>query len=88
MPTKTTIKWRSILGLIFLYIALWNNWQWIWGILFLIWAVSNIVSETTYFVETIEKKKNPILYWLIISTWILLAIYCFLSIFYPESGNY
>ncbi len=88
MPTKTTIKWRSIIGLLFLYIALLQDWQWIWGILFLMWAVSNIRSGTTYFIEFIEKSKNPILYWAIITTWILLAIYSFLPVFYPTLNSY
>lgn len=88
MPSKMTIKWKSIIGLLFLYIALWNDWQWIWGILFLTWAIKNIISENTYFIEAIEKSKNPILYWAIILTWILLAIYSFLPLFYSALSNY
>ena len=88
MPIKMTTKWKSVIGLLFLYIALWNDWQWVWGILFLMWAIANIMSETTYFVEFVEKSKNPILYWAIILTWILLAIYSFLPWLYPEVNNY
>ena len=82
MTTQPNIKWRSILGLILIYIALWFNWSWLWGMLFLFWAVAGILSDVTYFMEPIEKEENPILYWVINSSWLLMAIYCFLPLIF------
>lgn len=83
MVTKTAIKWRTIIGLILFYIAIWFNWQWMWGILFLVWVVPDIFSGITYFIEPIAKSENPILYWFIIFSWVWMAIYSLLIPFSP-----
>ncbi|UTW66490.1 hypothetical protein KFE94_17855 [bacterium SCSIO 12643] len=74
-------KWRTIGMLIFLYIAILKDWQWIWGILFSIWVIENLKSQSTYLIEPIERKDTPVLYWSMVVTWTLLAIYSFSSIF-------
>ena len=85
---KSSFKWRSILGLILVYIAMWYNWQWIWGILFLIWVIPDLFSGVTYFIEPIEKSKNPMLYWIIIVSWILMSLYSFTPLIFPEWKYY
>jgi len=78
-PTKSTsIKWRTIIGLIFIYLAVWFNWQWAWGILFLLWVIPDLFTGVTYFMEPIEKTENPMLYWIIIVSWILMSFYSIL----------
>lgn len=88
MATKSAIKWRSILGLILLYLVIWYNWQWAWGILFLIWVIPDLISGVTHFIEPIEKKENPVLYWVIMVSWLLLCMYSIASLFWPELNNY
>ena len=88
MAKQTSIKWRTILGLISMYVAMWFNWQWAWGILFLMWVIPDIFSGTTYFMEPIEKEKNPILYWIIIISWILIIIYSISTLFISELKYY
>jgi len=84
MASRTHIKWRSIVGLIIIYIAMWLNWQWIWGLLFILWVIPDLFSGVTYFLEPVEKNKNPILYWVIIGSWILMSLYSFSSLFFPD----
>ena len=86
--SSTSIKWRTILGLIFIYIAMWFNWQWAWGILFLIWVIPDLITGVTYFMEPIEKKEHPILYWIIILSWILMSFYGLATLFFPEWKYY
>lgn len=74
METGKT-KWRTIIALIIMYITVYFDWQWAWGVLFLIWVVPDIFTGTTYFIEPINRKENPILYWVIIVSWILMAFY-------------
>lgn len=80
----TSIKWRSIIGLILIYIAMWFNWQWIWGVLFLIWVIPDVMSGVTYFMEPIEKDRHPILFWTIILSWILMSVFSIGIFFFPE----
>jgi len=81
-------KWRTILGLIFIYLAMWFNWQWAWGILFLLWVIPDLITGVTYFMEPVEKKEHPILYWIIIGSWILMSLYSMSTLFFPEWKYY
>ncbi len=78
---KKTIKWRTITALVLMYIAILMNWEWAWGILFLFWVIPDIFSGVTYFIEPIIKKENPMLYWVIIVSWILMAVYSLSTLF-------
>ena len=86
--SNSSSKWRTILGLIFIYIAMWFDWQWAWGLLFLLWVIPDLITGVTYFMEPIEKKKNPILYWIIILSWILMSLYSMATLIFPEWKYY
>ncbi|WP_040281670.1 hypothetical protein [Psychroserpens damuponensis] len=78
---KKTMKWRTIIALVLMYIAMIMNWTWAWGILFLLWVIPDILRGTTYFIEPIEKKEHTLLYWIIIVSWILMAVYSISTVF-------
>mgnify|MGYP000566103992 CR=1 FL=1 len=78
---KTSLKWRTIIALVLMYVALLLNWQWIWGFFLLIWIVPDLKSGTTYFIEPISKKENPLVFWLIMISWGLMAIYSFILLY-------
>lgn len=75
------IKWRTIFGLILVWVATILNWQWIWGVVFLIWIIPDFYTGVTYFIEPISKKDNPLLYWLIMISWVALSILTIATIF-------
>ncbi|MFD2567263.1 hypothetical protein [Pseudotenacibaculum haliotis] len=72
---KNSVKWRTVIALILMYIAILMSWEWAWGVLFLYWVIPDLFSGVTYFVEPIYKNENPNLYWVIVISWILLALY-------------
>ncbi|WP_339756615.1 hypothetical protein [uncultured Winogradskyella sp.] len=78
---NNTFKWRTITALVLMYIAMFMNWEWAWGILFLFWVIPDLFSGVTYFIEPISKKENTALYWVIIISWILMALYSFSTLF-------
>ena len=82
---NSNLKWRTIIGLILVYIAAIFNLQWAWGVLFLFWVIPDIFTGVTYFIEAIEKKENPFLYWFIVATWLLMSIYMIATPFIPNS---
>lgn len=82
MPKQNSIKWRTIIGLILMYIGMWYDWQWVWGLLFLIWVIPDLKSGVTHFIEPIVKKENPILYWIIVLSWLLMSVYSFVLQYY------
>ena len=76
-------KWRTITGLILIYstVLLYPSYQWIWAVLFMYWVIPDIISGTTHFIERIERNANPILYWIIVITWLAMAAYIFIEAF-------
>lgn len=78
---KTSTKWRTIVALVLMYVAIIMNWQWAWGILFMLWVIPDILTGMTYFIEPVEKKENPLLYWIIIISWVLMALYSISTLF-------
>ena len=77
------IKWRTIVGLILIYltVVLYPSYQWVWGVLLIYWVIPDLVSGTTHFIERIERGENPFLYWIIILTWLAMAAYIFVEAF-------
>jgi len=88
MAKSKSFKWRTILGLIFIYIAMWFNWQWAWGVLFLLWVIPDLFTGVTYFMEPVAKKEDPILYWIIIVSWILMSLLSMATLIFPEWKYY
>ncbi len=85
---KNTIKWRTIVALILMYVAILMNWEWAWGVLFLFWVIPDIFSGITYFIEPISKKEDQVLYWIIIISWLLMAIYSLSTLFIDYNQFY
>lgn len=83
---KKTIKWRTLIALILMYIAIFMNWEWAWGVLFMFWVIPDLFSGITYFIEPISKKENPKTYWIIIISWILMALFSLSTLVIDYSG--
>ncbi|WP_261835505.1 VOC family protein [Vibrio ishigakensis] len=75
LSRKSKPKWRAILGLCLVVVAVITEMNWIWGALFLSWVIPDIYTASTHFFEPVQRKHNPIIYWLIIGTWLLLSVY-------------
>ena len=81
--TIQNYKWRTIVGLILIYltVVLYPSYQWIWSVLLIYWVIPDLVSGTSHFIERIERKDDPILYWIIIITWLAMAAYILIEEF-------
>lgn len=73
--SSPNIKWRSFIGLVGIYLIVLFEQDWAWGLLFLFWVVPDLKSGTTYFIEAVERRSNPWMYWAIVLTWLGLAAY-------------
>lgn len=80
-------KLPTVVALAALLIATWMDWQWVWGVFFLYWAVLGIATGQAFVVRTVDQYESPVLFWLISVTWLVVAA---LSIFYdlfPETAG-
>lgn len=80
-------KWKTVLGLLILYVAVLFEQTWVWGALFIFWTALGLRAGETFFVETVRRRDNPILYWLIIATWIGLSLYLIATDFIRPGGT-
>lgn len=75
-------KIKSKLALILIFVALFMQKFWLFGILFLIWAILDIKNKQTHLLEPITRESNPILYTVVVLSWLGLAIFSFSGLFY------
>ena len=71
------IKWKSILGLIILLLAVYFSWNWLWGLFFLYWVVGDVIRGETYFFDHISRWDDPVLYWCLMVSWTGLSLLYF-----------
>ncbi|MEM7348630.1 MAG: VOC family protein, partial [Chloroflexota bacterium] len=71
----------TFIGLIIIYIAIFLNQQWLWGLIFLLFLIPDLRSGELHFVERISKRENPIWYWLLMITWLWVALYLMITPF-------
>lgn len=55
------------------------GWNWMWGLLFIFWTVPAYLSGSVFFIDMVERAKQPVFYWAILVTWILLGVIMILS---------
>jgi len=68
-------KWKTIITLILMLLAIVFNWNWFWGVLLLFGLIHYIVSKEIHFVEVVTKKETPMLYYSMLILWSVLTLY-------------
>ena len=63
-------RWPTILAIPVLLIATYLGWYWVWGALFVYWAVPAVLSGEVFLVEPILRSDQPILFWIITAMWL------------------
>ena len=69
------VRWKSILALGLIGAGVWFEWYWIWGILALIWGITDLKNRHTYLLEDIPRDQAPVLYWVVVLMWLSLGIW-------------
>ena len=67
------MKWKSLVGVALLWVAVILEIEWVWGLVFLMWLIPDLMSRDTYFLEYVSRKENPISYWLIMGSWLIFS---------------
>lgn len=68
-------KWKTIVALIPLIIAIVMDWWWFFTLLFIWQIIISIQTEKIEYVEEVKKSEHPTLYWIIVGVWVFLAVY-------------
>lgn len=55
----------------FLVISSFFEMNWVWGLLFIGWTIPAYFNRVIFFIDLIERDKEPVFFWLIFIIWIL-----------------
>ena len=67
------------MGLILVYLAIFLELDWVWGLLFLLWVLPDLKTGTTYFIEPLSIRSQPFLYLAVTLTWTFLSLYLLIA---------
>ena len=74
-------KGRALASLLLIFVAVIFNAYWLWGLLLLFWAVNDLVRGHTWLTEDVARLQDPILFYLIVITWLIFGFYLSFSPF-------
>ena len=75
-------KFKTKLALVLIFVAIFTQKYWLFGILFLIWAFLDIKNKQTHLFDLVTRSANPYLYWIVVLTWLGLALLSLSGLFY------
>lgn len=74
--------WKSLVALAIMPFAFYFNFvEFYFAILFLIWSILGLKNKRTFLLDDISQRESPILFWMVITLWLILAL---LSLAYSE----
>lgn len=74
---KTPVRWRSILGIVIVLCAIALDMPILFGVLYILWAIQEIIYGQAYILEDVNKYENRVLFWVIVFLWLGCGIYVF-----------
>ncbi|MEM9104562.1 MAG: hypothetical protein AAGC96_02815 [Pseudomonadota bacterium] len=69
MSAFSRYKPLTLLALGMLAVATLMGWLWVWGLLYLYWAVTGAMSGRAFVIEDITRSESPVLFWVINVLW-------------------
>ena len=83
-PRSSVLKtWPTLTALAVLWMLTFAGQYWVYALLFLAWGVYDLATGESSFIQRVSRRDQPLTYWLVVSTWILLSA---LWLAYPDSG--
>ena len=70
-PLATTqYPWKTWLAIALMVVGAVFGWTWIIALLFWGWAMNDIITGKSFFIETVSRKLHPITFWALQLLWI------------------
>lgn len=75
--TRRPVKWRSIFGIITVVLSIALDMPILFGVLYILWAIQEMIHGQAYILEDVNKYENRALFWIIVFLWLGCGIYVF-----------
>ncbi|MEM9463844.1 MAG: hypothetical protein AAGA90_00640 [Actinomycetota bacterium] len=72
--TRPAGAWPTLVGLAILWIAAVADQVWLFAALFIGWALFDVLTGESHFVQRITRRDHPFVFWAIITSWIAMSI--------------
>ncbi|MEM7339949.1 MAG: hypothetical protein AAF467_14940 [Actinomycetota bacterium] len=66
--------WPTIVGLVVLWVAAVANQVWVFALLFVGWALLDVATGESHFIQRITRRENPKVFWSIVGSWIVMSV--------------
>lgn len=66
--------WPTIAALVVLWVAAIANQVWLFAVLFIGWAVYDVLAGESHFIQRITRRDHPVVFWSIITSWIVMSV--------------
>ena len=66
--------WPTWIVVVLIWISAILNQSWMYGTLLLAWAVFDLVTGRSTFIQDITRSEHPITFWVIVVTWICMGV--------------
>ncbi|MEL7026191.1 MAG: VOC family protein [Pseudomonadota bacterium] len=74
-PSSTSQPLLAWAGLGLIAISVLTGWAWIWAVFLAAWVIAGLRDRATYLLQTVTRADHPILYWTLLSSYSLLAVF-------------
>lgn len=74
-PSSGGSKWPTILVLAILIATTVFNVYWVWGLLFIYWAIGGIRTNEMFIVQPLSRADNPGLFWFACVSWVGIGLW-------------
>lgn len=66
--------WRAVIALVLIYISVVLQWNWTWGVLFVLWTLPALRTGEVHLIDKVKRLERPWLFAFILFTWIVLSL--------------
>ena len=73
------IKWKTILAILMVTAGIMLDLPILFGLLYIFWAILDIKTGHAYIIEDISRHEHPILFWIIVTLWMISGLYVFIN---------
>lgn len=72
--TRSLRLWPTWIAVAALWAFALTEQIWLFAVLFLAWAAFDIATGESSFVQRVTRRDQPVTYWLVVSSWVLLSV--------------
>lgn len=71
-----------------LMVSTYFGFQFLWGALFVFWTIQSLRSGSAFLLSSVNRAQDPVLFWMVQITWLVLGLMMLTADFFPAVSTY